>query len=274
MLIYAIIMIGENMKKNKKHKFSLVELICIIVIVALLIVMSIFTTLRTLEKNNQDNKLLQEEIIINACEKYIIKNPSEAPKAVGDSVNIYLSKLEERNYLTEDIYNFNNKTCMGESYVRVYKLNSNEYSYLPYLICHKGKKIEKYIEELPNPSVDMIFIDSKDNTSNNLIFNNINESRIYIDMDGGVDSFGRKIEIYTYEINIYMRTKENSNLGLAYSSGIVDANRRFNDTIDKKVMSYVNAKDAVEIKVVVRVTNTLGGVCEVTSIAQANNNGN
>lgn len=254
------------MKKNKKHRFSLIELICIIVIVALLIIMSIFTTLKTLDKSDKDNKLLQEELIIKACEKYIIKNPSESPKAIGDSANIYISKLIERNYLSENVYYFNNESCVGKSYVRVYKLNNNEYSYLPYINCNN----KKVVEEIPNPSVNMLFIDSNDNSSNNLIFNNINESRIYIDMDGGVDSFGRKIEIYNYEINIFMRTKDNPDLVKSYSSGVVDTNRRYSDTIDKKIMSYINAKDAIEIKVVVRVTNTLGGVGEVTSIAEAN----
>ena len=99
--------------------------------------------------------------------------------------------------MSENVYYFNNESCVGKSYVRVYKLNNNEYSYLPYINCNN----KKAVEEIPNPSVNMLFIDSNDNSSNNLIFNNINESRIYIDMDGGVDSFGRKIEIYNYEIN-------------------------------------------------------------------------
>ena len=265
------------MKKNKKHKFSIVELICIIVIVAVLIVMSIFTTLRSLEKTAENTKLDQEKKIIETCERYIIKNPNDAPKAIGSSTNIYFSKLKERNYLTDDIYNSDDSSCMENSYVRVYKLNKDEYSYLPFIHCDKRKnkeKKKKYIDEIPNPIANLLFIDSKDNSSNNLIFNNINESRIYIDIEGGVDSFGRQIEIYNYELTIYMSTKEKPDLVEVYSSGSVDINRRYKDTIDRKIMSYINAKDATEIKAVLKVTNTLGGVSEVTSIAQANNNGN
>lgn len=265
------------MKKNKRHRFSIVELICIIVIVGLIITMSIFTVLRTLEKTEENSKLAQEELIIRACERYITKHLDAAPKAIGDSTNIEFDKLKSSNYLTEDIYDTSKETCMAHSYVRVYKLNKNEYSYLPYLHCGESKDKEtkeKYVEEIPNPDVNLLFIDGKEENNNNLIFNNINESRIYIDMNGGEDSFGRKIELYNYEIVIYMRTKTNPNLKQVYSSGVIDANRRYADVIDKKIMSYVNAKDATEIKVVVRTMNVLGGVSEVTSIAQANNNGN
>ena len=236
------------MKKNKRHRFSIVELICIIVIVGLIITMSIFTVLRTLEKTEENSRLAQEELIIRACERYITKHLDAAPKAIGDSTNIEFDKLKSSNYLTEDIYDTNKS---------------------------KDKETkEKYVEDIPNPDVNLLFIDGKEENNNNLIFNNINESRIYIDMNGGEDSFGRKIELYNYEIVIYMRTKTNPNLKQVYSSGVIDANRRYADVIDKKIMSYVNAKDATEIKVVVRTMNVLGGVSEVTSIAQANNNGN
>ena len=260
------------MKKNKKHRFSLVELICLIIIVGLIVIMSIFTVLKTLEKNHRDTKLSQEELLINACERYIAKNQDIAPKVIGDSINVDLSTLKNMNYLSENKYDFIKTACFKNSYVRVYKLNQNEYSYLPYLHCDN----KTYVEKLPSPEINILFIDSKEENNNSLIFNNINESRIYIDMIGGEDSFGREIELYTYEIVIYMRTKTNSNLVEKYSSGIIDANRNYTSTIDKKIMSYFNAKDATEIKVVVRATNVLGGVSEVASFAQSkiNNNGN
>ena len=81
------------MKKNKKHRFSLVELICLIIIVGLIVIMSIFTVLKTLEKNHRDTKLSQEELLINACERYIAKNQDIAPKVIGDSINVELSTI-------------------------------------------------------------------------------------------------------------------------------------------------------------------------------------
>ena len=256
------------MKKNKKPTVSLVELICAIVILSLLIIMAIVAVYKEEEKSKEDSKLAQEESIIKACERYILKNSNDAPKVIGDSVKIKLDTLKERRHLLEDIYNSKKENCMENSYVRVYKLNQSEYSYLPYLYC--GDEEIPEVEEIPEPDTKILFIDGKNENSNSLIFNSIHESRIYIEIEGGEDSFGRQIEIDNYEINIYMKTKTNPDLVKSYSSGIIDANRKHIYTIDKKIMSYVNANDATSISVVVRATNVLGGVSEVTSIAQAN----
>ncbi len=261
------------MKKNKKHGFTLVELICAIIILGLLITMSIIAVNNTIEKSRVDNKLTQEKLLIKACESYIFDNKDKAPKAIGDSVNISLKSLKDKHYLTEDIKNSNNESCMINSYIRVYKLNNREYTYLPYLYC--GKDNVNGIEEIPSPSVKILYIDGNDENNNNLIFNNINESRIYIEINGGEDTFGRKIEIDTYEITISMRTKTNTDLVEYYSSGVINANKRYTYTLDNKINNYVNATDATSISVTVRSVNTLGGINEVTSIAQANiNNGN
>ena len=260
------------MKKNKKHGLSLIELVCIIVIVGLLVTMIVLAVIKMLEESKVNEKLVQEELINEACKSYIIKNNDKAPKIIGDSVNVKLKTLKEENYLDKAIYDANNNSCMENSYVRVYKLNPKEYTYLPYLYC--GDEEVSEVESLPTPSVNILFIDSNDQDSNDLIFNNIDQSRIYIEMNGGVDNFGRQIELDTYEITIYIRTKNNSNLIEKYNSGVLSANRKTIYTIDKKVMSYINTKEATSINVVVKTTNTLGGVSEVTSIAQTSNKEN
>ena len=262
------------MKKNKKKKqgLSLIELICIIVIVSLLVTMSVLVVYRIMNETNANNKLAQEELINSACESYIFNNRDKAPKSIGDTVNISLKTLKEQGYLIKDIYNSSKESCMNDSYVRVYKLNMKEYTYLPYLYCGKEKK--KDLEELPTPTVNILFIDGKEVNNNNLIFNNIKESRIYIEMIGGEDSFGRQIEMDNYEITISMRTKDNPKLVEEYSSGVISANKRTTYTIDKKIMNYINASKATSINVVVKVTNTLGGVSEAISIAQADNKEN
>lgn len=258
--------------KNKRNGFSLIELICIIVIVGLVITMTILGISRMREQSKIDSKLAQEETINSACESYINKNRNIAPKAVGESVNVTFEELKENNYLTEDIKNSKNESCMTNSYVRVYKLNQKEYSYLPYLYCGEEEKDE--VEKIPSPTVNILFIDDKDENSNNLIFNDIYTSRIYIEMNGGEDVFGRQLELYNYEINIYMSTKTNPVLTKAYSSGVISANKRTTYTIEQKIINYINAKDATSISVVVKTTNILGAVSEATSTAQANNNGN
>lgn len=261
------------MKKDKRHGFTLIELICAIVILGLLITMSVIAVTKTIEKSKVDSKLAQEKLLNKACESYIFDNKDKAPKAIGDSVNIDLKTLKDKHYLTEDIKNSNNESCMTNSYIRVYKLNKREYTYLPYLYCGKDKVNE--VEKLPEPDVKILFIDGNDENNNNLIFNNIDESRIYLEINGGEDSFGRQIEIDTYEITILMRTKNNSDLVEYYSSGVINANKRYTYTIDNKINNYVNANEATTISVRVRAVNILGGVSETTSVAQASiNNGN
>ncbi|MBR5370407.1 MAG: type II secretion system protein [Bacilli bacterium] len=260
------------MKKNKKHSFSLIELICIIGIVSVLIIMFIIVSIKVIENSKINDKLAQEKYINDACEAYIYSNRNKAPSVIGDTVNIDLKTLKNENYLDKDIYNSKNESCMDNSYVRVYKLNQKEYTYLPYLYCGKSKRNE--VEELPTPIVKALFIDSNDEDNNTLIFNNLNQSRLYIEMIGGVDSFGREIEIDTYEITISMSTNENKELKEYYYSGKISANKRYTYVIDQKILGYVNANDATSIKVVVKTINVLGGVSEVTSIAQSNNKEN
>ena len=259
------------MKKNKRH-FSTIELLCIIIIVGLIITMSIIAVLKMLDESKVNNKLAQEESIIKACRLYIENNKTNAPKVIGDSVNVSFNTLKNYGYIIKDIYNSNNEKCMDNSYVRVYKLNNREYTYLPYLHCGNEKVPE--VEELVTPMVKILFIDGKDTYNNSLIFNNINETRVYVEIDGGEDAFGRNIEIDNYEMTIYMRTKKDNTLKSYYYSGKTDVERKYTHTIDQKLMSYVNASDATSINVVVKATNVLGGVSEVTSIAQSNNKEN
>lgn len=256
------------MKKDKKHRFTLVELICIVVIVTLLIIMAIIGASRVINNSKLDSKLAQEKLLIDACKSYINDNNDIAPKTIGDSINIDLSTLKSKNYLKEDIYNNSKKSCMGKSYIRVYKLNRTEYTYLPYLYCGNEKIPEN--EEVPLPSVKVLFVDDNNETNNNLIFNNINESRIYLEINGGEDSFGRQLEIDTYSITISMRTKNNPNLVEYYTTGMVDANKKYTYTMDRKIMNFVDAYNATSISVEVVATNVLGGASQVISSAQAN----
>jgi prepilin-type N-terminal cleavage/methylation domain-containing protein len=261
------------MKKKNKHGFTLVELICVVIIVGLLITVSVFGISRLIEKSKIDSKLAQEKLLIEACESYIEDNKDKAPKAIGDSTRIELGALYDYKYITEDILNSKRESCLDNSYVRIYKLNKKEYTYLPYLYCGDDKVDE--VEKVPSPTVKLLFIDDNNENNNNLIFNNIEQSRIYLEMVGGEDSFGRQLELDTYSITISMRTKNSPELEEYYSSGIVNANRRTNHTIDNKIINYVDAYNATSIEVKVVATNILGGVTEVTSIAKDKvNNGN
>ena len=78
------------MKKNKKHKMSIIELLCIIFIVSLLITMTGFAVTRIIEENRVNSKLVQEELINKACESYINDNNDVVPRAIGDSINVDL----------------------------------------------------------------------------------------------------------------------------------------------------------------------------------------
>lgn len=256
-----------------KKGFTLVELLCAIVILGLLVTMASISIYNVVENSKEESILKQEKLLKKATESYIQDNSSKAPKAIGDSVNISLKELKSKKYITEDIINSKKETCMDNSYIRVYKLSKAEYTYLSYLYCG-GEKVPD-IEEIPEPNVKVLFIDGNNENNNNLIFNNKDESRLYLEINGGTTPSGDLIEINNYSMVISMRTTDNSDLVEYYSSGLIDVNRKTNFTLDKKISNYVNFSNATSINVTVTAHNIIGGVKSVTVVAQSNiNNGN
>ena len=158
---------------------------------------------------------------------------------------------------------------MKDSYVIVYKLNNKELTYLPLIYCGNEKKSEL---DIPIPTVKTIFTNNNNEEDSNLIFTDLDKSKLNIKLTGGKTKGKSKIELYTYQIIISLRTKSDSVLKDYYDSGVIYVNDKDSLTINKKLTDYIKSSDITSINVTVIVTNSVGGYREVTTIAQSNIN--
>jgi len=257
------------MIKNSKKGFSLVELLSIIVIVGIIITISIIAITKTIDSSRKNSLSLQEKLLKETTKTYIQENKDKAPKVVGESVNISLKELKDKKYLTEDIYNSSKESCMKDSYVRVYKLNNKELTYLPLIYCGNERKSEL---DIPIPTVKTIFTNNNDEEDSDLIFTDLDKSKLNIKLTGGKTKGKSKIELYSYQMIISLRTKSDPILKDYYDSGVVYLNNKYNYTINNKITDYINSSNITSINVTVIVTNSVGGYREVTTIAQSNIN--
>lgn len=256
------------MKKNNKKGFTLVELLCVIVILGLLITGSVLAITKMIEHSKKKSIEVQEKLVVKACQSYVQDHREKAPKVVGESKNITLRELKEYKYLTEDIYNPNKESCMENSYVLVTRQENKELKFLPYLYCGNDSNETGMI--VPEPTVKVLFIDDNNENTNNSIFNNLDASRIYIELTGGSTKNGNLISLDKYNLSISMRTKKDKELKEYYNSGPIYVSTKDTVTIDDKITKYVNAYDATSINITVTAKNVFGGVKETTSIAQIN----
>ena len=119
----------KKMKKRKKQGFSLVELLATIAIIGILSILAISGVSRYVngaqeEQNNQNLKTASM-----AAELYFQANKDMLPKRIGEEKVVYLTQLRESKFLKSDIKNDKGESCMTNSFVRVYKLDKQEYSY-------------------------------------------------------------------------------------------------------------------------------------------------
>ena len=243
------------MKKIYNKEFSLIELLCIIVILGILITMGIIITTQVINSNKENSLSFREKTLITIGKKYVKENKDKLPKYIGESININLFELNLNKNIVD-------KKCINKSYIRIYKYDDNKYSYLPVVSCNNK-------EDIPSPTVNILFIDGNKKLNNNLIFNNMNEARLYIEISGGLTEGGNKIEIDDYEISISMKTIDNPNLVEYYNSSLIDDSKS-ELIIDKKLTDYIDFSNATYISVRVKAINIVGGVKEVVNTVETN----
>lgn len=253
------------MKKSKLQGFSLVELLCTIVILGVLITATVVAVTKVINTAKEDEVASQEQLLIKTCESYIQQHTEDQPKVIGTSTNIPLSKLTDTNYLKEIIKNSNGSSCMKNSYVRVYKLSTNELVYTPYLYCGNDKVPE--IEEIYEPTINMYFVDDNDSSGNNKIFDDLENAYIYMDITGGTTKGGNPLAIDSYNFTISVKDVNGDEIK-SYDSDEIIVNRKNNLNVKEKLSNYVNLDNATYISINVSVKNVIGGIKEVTTTTQ------
>ncbi len=248
----------KKVKKEKFH-FTIIELICLVVIVGLLLFM-VFNQFLSYFNGLREDKVTELETTINkAAENYFQEHSELLPKNIGDSNNIDVLTLEKEKYLKND--EFEDNSCKKNSYVKIYRLNKSEYTFLTYLYCGEDKVPE--VESIPAPDINLSFSDDDGNEIGKNHFDLILNSSFMVDINGGQSIGGTLLPIDYYSFSIRATSMEDGNTNV-YQSGILSANRYNHLKFMKKISDYVNTDNIISISVTVRVQNTVGGIREVT----------
>lgn len=256
------------MKNSRFKGFTLVELLCIITILGVLTTTAIVAVTKIVNTAKEDEMAAQEQLLIKTCQTYIQDHKEEEPKAIGESQNIKISRLYEKNYLKEKIENYSGDSCMEKSYIRMYRLSPSEVIYTPYIYCG-NEKVPDY-EEIIEPNIDLYFVNTADTSKNNQIFDDLDNSYMYMDITGGETKGENPVSIDTYSYIISTKNEVGDMVEL-YVSDEISANRKNNLSEKIKILDYISKEDIINskyISITVTVKNIVGGVKEVTIISQ------
>lgn len=238
--------------RNNKKGFTMVELLAAIVILGILSVTAIVSVTRLITKSKGEQRVQQEKTAIMATQSYFQANKDELPKAIGESRTIPLTKLKSTNYLKNNIKNADGKSCMENSYVKVYKKSNSDYTYTAHIICPGDTPTNE--EQTDNEPEISISFEGEKNAEGNL--QNVATAFLVIDITGGNKS-ETIIDGYSYSLSV--QTKGDSYLREVYNSGSLKGNGKTTIHIKKPITDYIDITDLTLVKAKVVARNADGG---------------
>lgn len=248
--------------KYKTNKgFTLIELLGVILLVGILLGITITAVMKFIDRARTEQLKSQEKTVTMAAQNYLQENRSLLPKSIGETTTIPVSMLKKNKYLTENIKNSKNESCMENSYISVYKSSKTKYVYKPYLFC--GDKTGTSTIASSTPTIKIDFVDSIGNSiaDDSSILEKVSEARFVILFSGGTRD-GQKVAIDGYNYSILVKLAGESELREVYSSGTLSANHATDIIVnqDNNLRDYIDitSQTTVAIKAVVR--NVDGGV--------------
>ncbi len=249
-------------KTNNSNKgFTLIELLAVIVIIGILLAVSITAVIHFIDRAKNEQKTNQEKTLAMAAENYLQDNRSQLPKNIGETTTISINVLKNNKYITEDIKNGNNESCMENSYVTAYKESKTKYIYKAYLYCGKDKVPTEAAKAKPTIKID--FVDSEGNSIDNdsSILQKVAEAKFTIAFGGGTKD-GKKLAIDGYSYSILTKVQGESGLREVYSSGTLSANRATDIVVnrDNNLKDYIDISKETTVAIKATVRNVDGGV--------------
>ena len=254
----------KNRKNKKKSAFTMVELLGVMVIVGIISTIAIVSVSRYINKSREHTDEQNKNNVVMAAESFYQSNRDLLPQVIGESTSVGLSDLRKGKYLTADVYNSRNESCMENSSVRVVKLDKDYYSYFAQLYCG-NEKPDGNINSGPLPSIDRFGFYDKNNASleeDTSKLTNVRNARFSFRIRGAADDENVKIYSYSYSILV----KDNSTDGLGeggfievFNSGIIKGNNQHEVTIkSNQISKYVDVTGKISVKVRVYAMNDQG----------------
>ena len=250
-----------------KKGFTMVELLAVIVILGILAVAGIVGVQRLIDRSKQEEQIQYSKTLKMAAESYYQANQSQLPKAIGEKKRIDAATLKSKNYLKSDIKDTNGKTCMGNSYVEVYKETTTKYSYKA-IVCGKGKTPEEKTE----PVVERIYFTDSTGARGQAVYKNVRAAKIIIKINGGTTEEGEELEIdgYSYAISV---KKQGSDIRTeVYNTGTLSGNGYRKISIDRNVTDFIDVSGVTELYAKVTVRNSAGNTTESNTDAEGTYN--
>ncbi len=246
--------------KEKNVRFSMVELFCIVIILGLILLM-IFDRFFLLFGVNTSDSISMESIATKAAEDYYKKHQDSLPKNIGESSTISLKELKEKHYINDEDFISNKKNCMKYSYVRSYRLNDKECTYICYLYCGNETPDDSLI--VPSPFIQISFSDEDGEKISSTDFEKVLDSRFMIEVNGGETRGGTLLAIDYYSFTIRVKTSSEER-DKEYYSGLLYTNHYGHLKFMKKLSDYVRLDAATAITITVKAQNIVGGIQEVS----------
>lgn len=259
-----------NKKKTNKKGFTLIELLGVIVIIGIISTISIVAVSRYFNKSRDQVDTQNKNNVKIAAESYFQANRDLLPKGIGEFATVDLKDLRKANYLTSDVSNSKDESCMSESYVRVVKLDDEHYSYLVNLYCGDETRPDIY-ENVPKPH--LVKFEFQGNAGHGSAFSDVKNAKFSFTIHGSEKD--RNIGIYSYQYMISVKEinggDDSGEFHTVFDSGSIKANSQYEVSVDsEKLSKYIDITGQVRVKVDIAVMNDQGGYLNYSSDGDSN----